>query len=114
MQWLLRSGGVLAILLAGQAAVWAQAGPQALPTELPPEPAFGNGSTFPLQTAPLDEAPLPFGGPLLERPTLTGDWCGYRTQLQDCGITLDVSTTQFFQGVASGGLERCVSLRREK
>jgi porin len=48
----------------------------------------------------------PFGGPLLERPKLTGDWFGCRDAVRDHGITLDISTTQFYQGVASGGLEQ--------
>ena len=48
----------------------------------------------------------PYGGPLHERPKLTGDWFGARTGLRDRGITVDVSTTQFYQGVTSGGLEQ--------
>jgi hypothetical protein len=51
-------------------------------------------------------APFPFGGPLHERPKLTGDWLGYRSRLRDCGVTVDVSTTQYYQGVTTGGLER--------
>lgn len=54
-------------------------------------------------------APPAFGGPLLERPKLAGDWFGYRSRLRDCGITVDMSTTQFYQGVTSGGLERSFS-----
>jgi porin len=59
----------------------------------------------------MDVTPCPptqpsFGGPLLERPKLTGDWFGLRTRLRDRGVTIDVSTTQFYQGVASGGLEQ--------
>ena len=37
---------------------------------------------------------------------MTGDWFGLRTRLRDCGVTIDVSTTQFYQGVTSGGLDR--------
>lgn len=55
---------------------------------------------------PDPPAPPQFGGPLLERPKLTGDWFGLRTSLQECGITTDVSSTQFYQGVASGGLQQ--------
>ena len=47
--------------------------------------------------------PSPFAGPLLERPKLTGDWFGTRSELAGHGITLDVSNTQFYQGVTSGG-----------
>lgn len=43
---------------------------------------------------------------IYDRSKLTGDWLGLRTSLQDGGVTVDVSTTQFYQGVASGGLEQ--------
>jgi porin len=66
-------------------------------------------STAPATTDQPEDAPLPFGGPIFERPKLTGDWCGYRTHLQDSGITVEVSAMQFFQGMASGGLERSFS-----
>lgn len=42
----------------------------------------------------------------MQRTKLTGDWLGARSCLRDHGITLDVSTTQFYQGVTSGGLEQ--------
>ena len=41
---------------------------------------------------------------LLTQSTLTGDWFGCRAHLTECGYTFDLSTTQYFQGVASGGL----------
>lgn len=47
-----------------------------------------------------------FGGPWYERPKLTGDWFGTRSALAGNGITLDVSNTQYHQGVTSGGLEQ--------
>src|SRR5262249_45564835 len=50
--------------------------------------------------------PAPFGGPIGERPKVTCDWFGARTGLRDRGILVDVSTTQFYQGVATGGLDR--------
>ena len=40
---------------------------------------------------------------LHERSTLFGDWRGARTALAQRGILLDLSTTQFYQGVTSGG-----------
>lgn len=49
--------------------------------------------------------PAPFGGPWNTRPKLTGDWCGLREQLRDCGITIDISSTTYYQGTASGGLQ---------
>ncbi|MFO0844618.1 MAG: carbohydrate porin [Gemmataceae bacterium] len=51
-------------------------------------------------------ATIPLGGPLSERPKLTADWFGCRTALQDGGVTLDAGTTQYYQGVASGGLRQ--------
>lgn len=47
-----------------------------------------------------------YSGPFLERPKLTGDWLGFRSSLRDRGITFDLSTTQFHQGVTNGGLDR--------
>lgn len=53
-----------------------------------------------------ESAPPSFSGPILERSKLSGDWHGHRTCLQDCGITFDLITTQFYQGVATGGLQQ--------
>ncbi len=57
-------------------------------------------------TDPPPRPPAPFGGPVHDRPKLTGDWLGVRSGLRDGGITVDVSTTQFYQGVTTGGLEQ--------
>ena len=38
----------------------------------------------------------------LERDTLTGDWGGSRTWLQEHGITLKPRLTQFYQGLTEG------------
>lgn len=46
-------------------------------------------------------APAPAPG-WLERESLTGDWGGARTWLQDHGITLRPRLTQFYQGLAAG------------
>ncbi len=64
------------------------------PCPCPPDPPPGSPS------------PPPFGGPIHERSKLTGDWHGARSALRDRGITVDGSTTQFYQGVTTGGLER--------
>jgi porin len=48
--------------------------------------------------------PPPFGGPWFSRPKLTGDWCGVREHLRDHGLTFDISSTEYYQGIASGGL----------
>jgi porin len=63
----------------------------------------------PAEPSPTDELAdaqdLPEDAPL-ERSKLTGDWCGWRSGLQDHGITFDLSTTQYYQGTTSGGLEQ--------
>ena len=41
---------------------------------------------------------------LLTQSTLTGDWLGCRSHLTESGYSFDLSTTQYYQGVASGGL----------
>jgi porin len=46
----------------------------------------------------------PFAGALWERPKLLGNWLGTRDALALNGIGLDVSTTQFYQGITSGGI----------
>jgi porin len=43
---------------------------------------------------------------LCTRPKLTGDWLGHRTAFADRGIVLDAGVTQFYEGVASGGLQQ--------
>ena len=48
--------------------------------------------------------PAPFDGHWESRPKLTGDWGGFREQLRDHGVTLDVSATTYYQGTATGGL----------
>lgn len=48
----------------------------------------------------------PFGGSIFDRPKLTGNWWGARDSLYENGMTLDVSATQFYQGVTSGGLDQ--------
>src|SRR5262245_62126764 len=40
---------------------------------------------------------------IFERNELTGEWWGARSAIESCGINLDVSLTQFYQGVAAGG-----------
>lgn len=53
-----------------------------------------------------EEAPaLPpeFGGPILTRARLTGDWFGVRTKLAEHGLDFKVFGTQFSQGIVKGG-----------
>jgi porin len=49
-------------------------------------------------------SPSPFDGDICDRPLLLGSLCGLRDQLAAKGITFNVSTTQFYQGVATGGI----------
>ncbi|WP_010582114.1 carbohydrate porin [Schlesneria paludicola] len=41
-----------------------------------------------------------------EWPNLSGDWFGSRAVIASRGLTLDFSTTQFYQGATHGGLEQ--------
>ena len=52
------------------------------------------------QTTPAGSAPAPPGW--LERDTLTGDWGGGRTWLQEHGLTVKPRLTQFYQGMTAG------------
>mgnify|MGYP001814763824 CR=1 FL=1 len=57
-----------------------------------------------------DEAtlfPVPqYGGDIVARGALTGDWGGTRTDLaMERGIQIDVDANQYYQGVLSGGLD---------
>lgn len=97
-----RCNGCLVVALWSVAAVapaaWAQG---------PAEPS--GESTFQPAASAADELAgtqeLPEDAPL-ERSKLTGDWCGWRSGFQDHGITFDLSTTQYYQGTTSGGLEQ--------
>lgn len=42
---------------------------------------------------------------LWEQTKLTGDWMGLRPSLAEQGVTIDASTTQYYQGVVHGGLQ---------
>lgn len=48
----------------------------------------------------------PYAGNLWERPFLLGDLGGHRDELVSNGYTLNLSTTQIFQGVAAGGIRQ--------
>ena len=49
--------------------------------------------------------PVPFEGDLFTRSKLAGDPLGLRSALMSRGITLDASNTQYFMGIANGGLQ---------
>jgi len=48
-------------------------------------------------------AAKPYSGDIWHRSTLTGDWFGVRNDLAAKGITFDMSLTQVYQGIVSGG-----------
>lgn len=48
----------------------------------------------------------PYDGHLWERPVLLGNLGGARDQLAENGLTFDLSTTQYYQGIAAGGVEQ--------
>jgi porin len=73
--------------------------------------ALQNIAGCPCEPPAQPPAPPPFGGPLLERPKLLGDWGGHRSHLRDHGITLDAYSTNFYSGVASGGRQESFRYR---
>jgi len=48
----------------------------------------------------------PFGGPISQRPKLTGNWFGVRPALAESGITFDADVISLYQGVTAGGVRR--------
>jgi len=46
-----------------------------------------------------------YSGDFWKRSTLTGDWGGFRNELADKGVTVDLNLTQVYQGVVGGGKE---------
>jgi porin len=78
-----------------------------LASEPSPGPLDPLAAPCPEATAdkPEQPEPPPFGGPLFERSKLTGDWLGTQTEMRDRGITWDISSTNFYSGAASGGLD---------
>src|SRR5262245_4613602 len=55
------------------------------------------------------DGPEKYGGDLLSRPRLTGDWGGFRDEMAKRGVFLDVDMLQILQGVGSGGNRNNVS-----
>jgi porin len=87
---------IIEVLLAVAAMTFA-AGFSALAAQEEAAPTLGTGG----ETTPAINAPAPPPG-WLERDTLTGDWGGGRTWLQEHGITLKPRLTHFYQGMTSG------------
>ena len=61
-------------------------------------------SSSELTASPLEASNC--GEPWWERSTLSGDWCGLRSCLVDKGYTWDISNTNFYSGITTGGLEK--------
>jgi porin len=59
------------------------------------------------ELSPITEVEQPseilYSGDLQTRSTITGDWGGARSDLAARGVTVDLSMTQIWQGVATGG-----------
>jgi porin len=68
-------------------------------------------SLFASEVQSEPDTSLVVGGPLLERPKLTGDWLGTRSFMSDSGFTWDIHNTNFYSGVAAGGLEQTFQYR---
>ena len=66
--------------------------------------ATGGGETTP-QAASASPTPTPEPD-FWHQEELTGDWGGERARLKEKGVELEFKLTQFYQGVASGGLRR--------
>jgi porin len=60
------------------------------------------GAALPLQASPT-AAPETFGGDLMSRPRLTGDWGGVRDDMAKKGVTLDLDLYWMPQTILSGG-----------
>ena len=61
------------------------------------------------QTDPKVAATLPAPTPepdFWTQEEMTGDWGGTRSRWREKGVDLEFSLTQFYQGVASGGIRR--------
>ncbi|MFO1023110.1 MAG: carbohydrate porin [Planctomycetales bacterium] len=94
---------IQAKVLVASVSLWChQATAQDAPvSEAPPAFEEGVAATIPEQTV-YDSVLADRGNDFWTRPTLTGDWNGYRTSLQESGITFAGRSTQFGFGVSGG------------
>src|SRR5436190_23494725 len=72
-------------------------------------PDYGQETISTAFTTMSETPPTPtsgFRGAIPDRSKLTGDWWDVRDTLFSRGFALDVSLTQFYQGVVAGGNER--------
>ena len=77
-----------------------------VPLTAPASTAVDTSAAWPAPIPSESSPPNPYAGDLLSRPRLTGDWWGGRSALADRGLTFDLFSTQFYQGVARGGDEQ--------
>ncbi len=68
-----------------------------------PSPSAPSQSTPKNQTSNQTASPAPIPD-VWNQETATGDWDGTRSRWKEKGVELDFSLTQFFQGVAAGGI----------
>ena len=72
-------------------------------------------SDVPTSTASEPEAPaffpLDYSGGLWQRPALTGDWGGRRSELAQDGISFELGLEQLIQGNAHGGKDTTNAFR---
>jgi len=79
--------------------------PTPSPTPAAPEPAATNPSGAAenaARAAPASSAPAP-DPDFWHRETMTGDWGGTRSEWKEKGVELEFKSTNFYQGIASGG-----------
>jgi len=87
------------VLLGGSLA-WAADHPPSIPDQ-----AQIDGEAVSTSKSPSSENT---GGDILSRSTLTGDWFGLRTKMEEAGITFGGRVTQFGFGIA-GGMHRTLN-----
>jgi porin len=82
--------------------------PTSAPAEAPPGAAETRFLSLDSIAEATPEAPPPPSpaGSIFERSKLIGDRFGCANDLLDCGITVDLSTAQFYQGVTTGGQDQ--------
>lgn len=70
-----------------------------------PSPTPESAVTKPAPPPAAAPAPTPETD-FWKREKMTGDWAGDRLRLKEEGLEIELSLTQFYQGVASGGIRR--------
>ena len=71
-----------------------------------PDPIVPTLTPAPAQPRPIQAASGQLDMRCIDRTKLTGDWWGARSELIENGVNFDASTTQYYQGVASGGVQQ--------